>query len=85
MLGHAAADKIFEMTVTARGSKKQKQIKQQEEANEATPEGQTPPKIETDGDIVDLLINMPDYPASDKEAWGLSRYSQNVNCHYEIY
>jgi len=39
MLGHAAADKIFELTVTARGQKKQKQIKQQEEANEAAGEG----------------------------------------------
>jgi len=35
--------------------------------------------------VVDQLIFMPDYPATAKEAWSLSRYSQTVNCHYEVY
>ena len=28
---------------------------------------------------------MPDYPATQKEAWALSKYSRNIDCHYEIY
>ena len=72
MLAQAAADKLFEMRVAARGQKKQKQIKAQEEADAALPEGQPSVKVETDNDLVDQLIFMPDYPSTKAETLAFS-------------
>jgi len=84
-MARSAADKIFEMNLAARGAKKGKQIKQQEEQNEIAGEGKVPVKVETDDDIVDLLINMVDYPANRAEAIAFSQYGQCVNTYYEVY
>jgi hypothetical protein len=43
------------------------------------------PKVETDNDLVDQLIHMPDYPSNRAEALAMSQYSANVNCYFEIY
>ena len=43
------------------------------------------PKVETDNDLVDQLIHMPDYPTTGAEALALSQYGTNVSCYFEIY
>jgi hypothetical protein len=85
MLAHSAADKIFEMVLAARGAKKAKQLKQQEEANEAAGEGKVAEKVETDENVVDLLINMVDFPATKAEVLAFSQYGQCINALYEVY
>jgi len=86
MLAQAAADRIFELTVTFRKAKKEKQIKLEEEAAAKAGEGGIgAEKPETDNDLVDALVNLPDYPSTQQEALAFSQYGHSVNCFFEIY
>jgi len=42
-------------------------------------------KVETDENVVDLLINMVDYPICKKDVHAFSSYGKTVNCCYEVY
>lgn len=74
MLGQAAADKLFEVQFAIRKAKKEKLHRLEEEAaakaSDAAPG--TPEKPETDDDIVDALIMLPDYPVTKKEGLAFS-------------
>jgi hypothetical protein len=74
-MAQAAADRLFEIGFTVRKAKKEKQVRLEEEAAaKAAESGAAPEKVETDNDILDSLINMPDYPASSKEHLAFSSY-----------
>jgi hypothetical protein len=66
MLAQAAADKIFELTVAFRKAKKEKQVRLEEEAAaKAAAEGVTgAEKPETDNDLVDAMVHLPDFPTT---------------------
>jgi hypothetical protein len=66
MLAQAAADKIFEMTVAFRKAKKEKQVRLEEEAAaKAAADGVTgAEKPETDNDLVDAMVHLPDFPTT---------------------
>jgi len=85
MLAQAAADRIFELTVSFRKAKKEKQIKLEEEAAAKAGEGVVPEKPETDNDLVDALVSLPDYPSTQQEHLAFSQYGHSINCFFEIY
>ena len=84
MLAQAAADKLYEVKLQARKVLREKQLKKEEELKSADP---TEPakKVETDKDIINLIINIPDYPMNAGEAIEFSRYGQQINCIFQIY
>ena len=86
MLGQSAADRLFELQFTIRKAKKDKQDRLAEEAAAKAAENPgAPEKPETDDDLVDCLIMMPDYPSTQKEHLAFSQYGHSINCFYEIY
>jgi hypothetical protein len=86
MLAQAAADRLFELNVTFRKAKKEKQIKLEEEAAAKAGEGGLgAEKPETDNDLVDALVHLPDYPSTQQEALAFSQYGHSINCFFEIY
>lgn len=85
MLAQAAADRLFEVTVMARKAKKDKQIKLEEEAAAKAGEGGVGEKPETDNDLVDVLVHLPDYPSTKEEALAFSQYGHSISCFFEIY
>lgn len=87
MLAQSAADKLFEMGVAIRKQKKERLVKLEEEAAAKAAEAgaSTPPKPETDNDVVDAMISIVDYPSTAKEALAFSQYGHTVNCFFEIY
>jgi hypothetical protein len=88
-LAQAAADKLFEIGFAVRKAKKEKQTKHEEEyaaAKAAAPDGGASlQKPETDFDILDCLINMPDYPLTQKEHLTFSAYGCSINCFFEVF
>ena len=86
MMAQAASDRLFELQFAIRKAKKDKHTKLEEEAAaKAAEAGTTAEKIETDLDILDALIYLPDYPSSQKEFLAFSKYGHTVNCHFEVY
>ena len=86
-MAQAAADRLFEIGFIVRKAKKEKQIRLEEEAAAKAAEAgaAAPEKIETDTDILDCLINMPDYPSNSKEHLAFSQYGCSINCFFEIF
>lgn len=86
-LAQAAADKLFEVGFAVRKAKKEKLVKLEEEAAAKAAESgaATPQKPETDNEILDCLIHMPDYPTTAKEHLAFSSYGQSINCYFEIF
>ena len=84
MLAQAAADKLYEVKLQVRKVLREKQLKKEEELKITDP---TEPakKVETDKDIINLIINIPDYPMNAGEAIEFSRYGQQINCIFQIY
>ena len=87
MLAHAAADRLFEMKVAFRKAKKEKQMRLEEEAAAKAGEGgaAASAKPETDNDLVDALVHLPDYPSTQQEALAFSQYGYSINCFFDIY
>ena len=85
-IAQSAADRLFEIGFTIRKAKKEKQTRLEEEAAAKAAEAGVPAeKIETDTDILDCLINMPDYPTTQKEHLAFSQYGCSINCFFEIF
>jgi hypothetical protein len=84
-LARCAADKLFELKVSARRALKEKIAKVQQEMNEKATEDQPAQKYEPNPDQLHNLILMPDYPASKEEAINLSRYGQSLNGLFELH
>lgn len=65
-----------------------KQKKEKYERLKAEQEGSEPSKevkIETDEELVDAIIMLPDYPHTKAECLALSQYGQSINCLFEVY
>ena len=86
MMAQAASDRLFELQFAVRKAKKDKLTKLEEDAAaKAAEAGTTAEKVETDLEILDALIYLPDYPTTQKEFLAFSKYGHTVNCHFEIY
>jgi hypothetical protein len=69
--------------VNFRRLKKEKQAKQEAEAPSDPNGGGN--KLETESNIVDGLIMLPDYPTTRQEALAFSQYGQTIQCLFDVY
>jgi hypothetical protein len=75
-VARSAADRLFEMTVNFRRTKRDKLAAAAEKGEEAV--------SQIDHDLVDGFIYLVDYPSTYEEMMAFSRYSQSVQAVFEI-
>lgn len=83
MVAKAAAERLFEISVTIRRAKKEKMQKQEDEAKAGEEQQPTSGNHEA-CDSVDGMIYLLDYPQSKEEAFALARHSYSLNGVFEV-
>ena len=84
MVARAAADRLFEISVSIRRAKKEKITRLEEEAAAKATEESPAQPIQLDSDQVDAMIYLVDYPQTKAEAFALAECSYSLNGVFEI-
>ena len=84
MVARAAADRLFEISVSIRRAKKEKITRLEEEAAAKATEESPAQPIQLDSDQVDAMIYLVDYPQTKAEAFALAQCSYSLNGVFEI-
>lgn len=84
MVAKAAAERLFEISVTIRRAKKEKLQKLEDEAQARATEEHPAQPVSLDTDAIDGMIYMLDYPQTKDEAFALARHSYSISGVFEV-